>query len=96
MALNTNPHGTSANAAQSELNQEVNRAIDQVKSDVDELIAGLDLQNVTRRIEDFGRTNPFGLAVAALGVGVAAGLLLRRGSGASSSASPSETRALRR
>ena len=81
MALNSTSTGRSANAAQSDLNQEVNRAIDQVKSDVDELIAGLDLQNLTRRIEDFGRANPMGLAVAALGFGVAAGLLLRRSSG---------------
>lgn len=81
MALNSTSTGRSANAAPSDLNQEVNRAIDQVKSDVDELIAGLDLQNLTRRIEDFGRANPMGLAVAALGFGVAAGLLLRRSSG---------------
>jgi ElaB/YqjD/DUF883 family membrane-anchored ribosome-binding protein len=52
--------------------------IDRMKSEVDQLIDSLDLREASRRIQDFGRENPFALAVASLTVGLAAGLLMRR------------------
>lgn len=67
-----------------DINADVDRAIDQVKEDVDQLIEGLDVNQMTRRIEEFGRSNPVGLAVASLALGVAAGLLMRRSSNRSS------------
>lgn len=60
------------------LNQEVTQAIDQVRTDVDELISGIDLQGMARRVEDFGRASPMGLAVVSLALGVAVGLFFKR------------------
>ncbi len=52
--------------------------LNQVKDDINHLIEGLDLRDISRRVEDFGRRNPVGLALAAASIGVAAGLLMRK------------------
>jgi hypothetical protein len=61
-----------------DINADVSRAIDRVKSDVDELIGDLDLEDVARRVESFGKSNPAALAVASLTIGIAAGLIIRK------------------
>jgi hypothetical protein len=48
-----------------------------VKEDVEHLIEGFDFGTISKRVEEFGRENPVGLAVTALTVGVAVGFLMR-------------------
>jgi hypothetical protein len=52
-------------------------AASRVKADIENLVEGFDLQTVTRRVEEFGRENPVGLALTAIALGVAVGLLMR-------------------
>lgn len=49
-----------------------------IREEVNQLIEGADLKNIFKNIEDFGRKNPMGLAIAALSIGAAAGILLRK------------------
>jgi hypothetical protein len=57
--------------------EEVSEAAARVKEDVERIVQGFDLQVITKRIEEFGRDNPVGLALTALTLGVAAGMLMR-------------------
>jgi hypothetical protein len=57
--------------------EEVSEAAARVKEDVERLVQGFDLQVITKRVEEFGRDNPVGLALTALTLGVAAGILMR-------------------
>jgi hypothetical protein len=57
---------------------DANQAFDRIRSDVDQLVQELDFQQIGQRIQDFGREKPVILAFAALTVGLAAGLLMRR------------------
>lgn len=57
--------------------EEAFEALDQLRSRAEELIDGVNFEDIGRRIQEFGRRNPTGLALAALGVGLAAGLLMR-------------------
>jgi len=52
-------------------------AATKVKEDVERLVEGFDLQAIAKRVEDFGRENPVGLALTALTLGVAVGVLMR-------------------
>lgn len=52
-------------------------AASKVKEDVERLVEGIDLQTIAKRVEEFGRNNPVGLALAAVTVGVAVGILMR-------------------
>jgi hypothetical protein len=52
--------------------------IDRLKSEVDQLIGDVDFEAMSQKVKDFGRENPVALAVAALTVGVAAGILMRK------------------
>ena len=52
-------------------------ATEQVKRDVKRIMDGFDLQAISKGMEDFGRENPLGLALAALGLGIGVGLLMR-------------------
>ena len=52
-------------------------AATKVKEDVERLVEGFDLQAIAKRIEGFGRENPVGLALTALTLGVAVGILMR-------------------
>jgi hypothetical protein len=49
------------------------------KADIDGLVDDLDLEQLGRRVQEFGRENPIALAAAALTLGVAAGFLMRKG-----------------
>ncbi len=60
-----------------EVNSDVTQAFDQVRSQVDELVESLDIGGMSRKLESFGREKPVVLAIAALTVGLAAGLLMR-------------------
>jgi len=53
-------------------------AVNRVKSGVDELIDLFDVRQFSEQVKQFGREKPVALAFAALTVGVAAGLLMRR------------------
>ena len=61
-------------------------ASEKIKSDVDELVEGLDLQSLGRRVQEFGSQSPWGMAVAALTVGFVAGMLMRGSSTSGTSA----------
>jgi hypothetical protein len=52
-------------------------AASQVKQDIEHLVEGFDVQTILRRVEDFGRENPVGLALTAVTLGVAVGFLMR-------------------
>jgi hypothetical protein len=54
------------------------QAADRIRSEVDELVNALDFRQMARKIQDFGRDKPVSLAIAALTVGIAAGLLMRK------------------
>jgi hypothetical protein len=55
-----------------------NLASDLASDLVDELMAALDAQELGRKVQAFGRRSPVALMLAALTVGVAAGILLRK------------------
>ena len=50
----------------------------QVREDIERIVEGFDFQGVSRRVEEFGKKNPVGLAMTALVLGVAVGLLMRK------------------
>lgn len=54
------------------------QAVNQVKSQVEELVDSLRLDDLTDQVAKFGKEKPVALALAALTVGFAAGLLMRR------------------
>jgi hypothetical protein len=60
-----------------DVSSDPSQSFEQVRSQVDELVDSLDLPELTRKVQDFGRNKPITLAIAALTVGVAAGLLMR-------------------
>lgn len=49
----------------------------QVRSDIDQFVEGFDVKMLTKRVEEFGKDNPVGLALTALTIGVAAGILMK-------------------
>ena len=53
------------------------KAASQVKVEVERLVEEFDLQSITKRVEEFGRENPVGLAVTALSLGLVAGIVMR-------------------
>ncbi len=55
----------------------ISEAATRVKEDVEQFVEGFDLQVIAKRIEEFGRENPLALAVSALTLGVAAGVIMR-------------------
>lgn len=57
---------------------DASETIQRIRSDVDQLIDEVDINRLTDRFEQFGRENPLALALGALTVGVAAGLIMRR------------------
>lgn len=59
--------------------RDVNEAASRVREDVEKFVEGFDFQAVSKKVEEFGRGNPMGLAVMALGLGVAAGFMMRSG-----------------
>jgi hypothetical protein len=61
-----------------EVKEQASDALDRLRTDVDQMIDGLDFRDLARQVEDFGRRSPVALAFAALTVGVAAGVLMRR------------------
>lgn len=69
------------------LQDEASDTIQKIRSDVDQLIEEVDINRLTDRVEEFGRQNPLALALGALTVGVAAGLLMRRRSDSQSGSS---------
>ena len=56
--------------------ERLNEAASKVKADVERLVEGFHLEILIKKVEDFGRANPMGLAVTALTLGVAAGILV--------------------
>jgi hypothetical protein len=58
--------------------EQFEEATEQVRKDVKRLMDGFDLHAISKSMEDFGRQNPIGLALAALGLGISVGLLMRR------------------
>jgi len=52
-------------------------AASRVREDIEHLVQGFDIPTMTRRVEEFGRDNPIGLALTAMGLGVAVGMLMR-------------------
>lgn len=55
----------------------IDNATHQVKADIEQLIEGLDLPSIINRIDAFGRSNPVGIAITALSLGVAVGILMK-------------------
>lgn len=55
-------------------------AIDRISKEVDQWIEEIDIKQLGKKVQDFGQQNPVALAFAALTVGVAAGVLMKRGS----------------
>lgn len=53
------------------------KAATQVKAEVERLVDEFDLHVITKRVDDFSKENPVGFAVAALAIGVMAGVLMR-------------------
>lgn len=53
-------------------------ALNRIRGEVDQLIGQIDFQDMGRKVKDFGRENPVGLALAALTIGVAAGFLMKK------------------
>ena len=58
--------------------EEFSQAASQVREDIERMVEGLDFQGVSKKVEELGRTNPVGLAMTALALGVAVGLLIRK------------------
>ena len=54
------------------------QATSQVREDIERIVEGFDFQGVSRRVEEFGKKNPVGLAMTALVLGMAVGLLMRK------------------
>lgn len=52
-------------------------AMTRVREDVERLVQGFDVQVIAKRVEEFGKENPIGLALTALTLGVATGILMR-------------------
>ncbi len=48
----------------------------QMQEDIEQLVEGFDLKAIAKRVEEFGRENPVGLALTALTLGVAVGILM--------------------
>lgn len=61
-----------------DVSSDPSKSFDQVRTQVDDLMESLDLPKLTRKVQDFGRDKPIALAIAALAVGLAAGLLMRK------------------
>jgi len=53
------------------------QAVHEFSQELGHWVEALDLKQITRRVEDFGRDKPVALALAALTVGIAAGILMR-------------------
>ena len=60
-----------------EIDSKIHEATSRVKEDVERLVQGFDLQVIAKRVEDFGKENPMGLAFTALTLGIVAGLFMR-------------------
>lgn len=60
------------------IRDDASRAINEVKTEADELMDALDFPRMSEKVQEFGKKNPIALAVAALTLGVAAGLWMRR------------------
>ncbi len=56
----------------------ISEATARVRENVEQFVEGFDLQAISKRIEDFGRENPMGLAISALTLGLAIGVLVRK------------------
>ncbi len=54
------------------------RAFEELSGEMGDWVDSLDLQQLSRKVQDFGREKPIALAFTALAIGVAAGLLMRR------------------
>lgn len=54
------------------------QTLNRFQSDVEQLIEGYSFRELGQQIEEFGRKSPLALVFAALTVGFAAGMLLRR------------------
>lgn len=74
------PETFNTDATQRKDYDQVSEAAARVKEDVERLVQGFDLKVITNRVEEFGRENPVGLALTALTLGVAAGILMRSSS----------------
>lgn len=57
------------------------QALNQVKSEMSDWVDSIDFDQMGRRVQEFGREKPFALAIAALTVGFAAGILMRKKAG---------------
>jgi hypothetical protein len=60
-----------------ETRTQMSDAASRVREDIENLVEGFDIPTMTRRVEEFGRENPIGLALTAMGLGVAVGMLMR-------------------
>ena len=56
---------------------DISRTFEEVKLEVDDLVDSLDISGMAKKLEGFGRERPVALALAALTVGLAAGLLIK-------------------
>lgn len=69
----------SFNRESSEGNHEsMDEALSQIKSDISRLVDGFDIDLISEKIEEFGKANPVGLALTAMGVGLAVGVLMKQ------------------
>lgn len=54
-------------------------AFEAIRGEVDRFVQEMDFRGIGRRLEEFGKAKPVALAFAALTIGMAAGVLMRRG-----------------
>lgn len=66
------------NGSLHEIKSQANSTFDQIRSEVNRLVEGMELNEIGSKVESFGRRNPYALAIAALTVGVAAGVIMKR------------------
>ena len=57
--------------------EKISETASEVKADIERFVEGFDMKQLMSRVEEFGKQNPFGLALSALTLGLAAGLLMR-------------------
>jgi hypothetical protein len=60
------------------IREDASKAIDRVKVEADEFVDALDFPEMSRKVQEFGRQKPIALALAALTIGLAAGMMMRR------------------
>ena len=60
-----------------EAEEMISEAAARVRADVERLVDGFDIESIVKKVDEFGRGNPVGLALTALTLGIAVGVLMK-------------------